>query len=192
MVHVKHPLSKKSTKSSLRTKTLTLKACTSLHRCKRLAPIGAVRPSQCQHCWHSYAGTPTSQLDIAVRKNWGSHIDASHSRQPLVKGERLVRYEVNAVMPRECAGTELVLLSAALVTLERSRRTTRKRCRQTWAGVAGRLQRSSIAHKGWAGAWGEHTFARLRTNLDCNTEIYCCCTNDACRPSCVAETRPES
>ena len=37
-------------------------------------------------------------LDIAVRKNWESHIDASHSRQPLVKGERLVRYEVNAVM----------------------------------------------------------------------------------------------
>ena len=32
------------------------------------------------------------------RKNSGSHIDASHSRQPLVKGERLVRYEVNAVM----------------------------------------------------------------------------------------------
>ena len=32
------------------------------------------------------------------RKNLGSHIDASHSRQPLVKGERLVRYEVNAVM----------------------------------------------------------------------------------------------
>ena len=33
------------------------------------------------------------------RKNSNSHIDASHSRQPLVKGERLVRYEVNAVMP---------------------------------------------------------------------------------------------
>ena len=32
------------------------------------------------------------------RKNSGSHIDASHSRQPLVKGERLVRYEVNAVI----------------------------------------------------------------------------------------------
>ena len=32
------------------------------------------------------------------RKNLGSHIHASHSRQPLVKGERLVRYEVNAVM----------------------------------------------------------------------------------------------
>ena len=34
------------------------------------------------------------------RKNSNSHIDASHSRQPLVKGERLVRYEVNAVMRR--------------------------------------------------------------------------------------------
>ena len=33
-----------------------------------------------------------------LHKNSGSHIDASHSRQPLVKGERLVRYEVNAVM----------------------------------------------------------------------------------------------
>ena len=32
------------------------------------------------------------------RKNLGSHIDASHSRQPLVKGERLMRHEVNAVM----------------------------------------------------------------------------------------------
>ena len=37
-------------------------------------------------------------MDIAVHKNWESHIDASHSRQPLVKGERLVRYEVNAVI----------------------------------------------------------------------------------------------
>ena len=35
---------------------------------------------------------------LELRKNWGSHIDASHSRQPLVKGERLVRNEVNAVM----------------------------------------------------------------------------------------------
>ena len=35
---------------------------------------------------------------LQPRKNWGSHIDASHSRQPLVKGERLVRHEVNAVM----------------------------------------------------------------------------------------------
>ena len=34
-------------------------------------------------------------------KNCISHIDASHSRQPLVKGERLVRYEVNAVMVRK-------------------------------------------------------------------------------------------
>jgi hypothetical protein len=35
---------------------------------------------------------------MSSRKNSGSHIDASLSRQPLVKGERFVRYEVNAVM----------------------------------------------------------------------------------------------
>ena len=35
----------------------------------------------------------------APPKSMISHIDASLSRQPLVKGERLVRYEVNAVMP---------------------------------------------------------------------------------------------
>ena len=32
------------------------------------------------------------------RKNSEIHIDVSHSRQPLVKGERLVRYAVNTVM----------------------------------------------------------------------------------------------
>ena len=35
---------------------------------------------------------------IKLRKNSESHIDAFHSRQPLVKRERLMRYEVNAVM----------------------------------------------------------------------------------------------
>ena len=35
---------------------------------------------------------------VFTRQKYRSHIDASHSRQPLVKGERLVRYEVNAVM----------------------------------------------------------------------------------------------
>ena len=43
--------------------------------------------------------------DQSPLKNLGSHIDASHSRQPLVKGERLVRYEVNAVMVSVWAGT---------------------------------------------------------------------------------------
>jgi hypothetical protein len=37
-------------------------------------------------------------LEHQFRKNCYSHIDASLSRQPLVKGERLVRGEVNAVM----------------------------------------------------------------------------------------------
>ena len=57
----------------------------------------ALHTSACRTTTHT---TIYSQLDIAVRKNWESHIDASHSRQPLlVKGERLVRYEVNAVIP---------------------------------------------------------------------------------------------
>ena len=37
-------------------------------------------------------------MEHALRKNCEIHIDVSHSRQPLVKGERLVRYEVNTVM----------------------------------------------------------------------------------------------
>jgi hypothetical protein len=40
--------------------------------------------------FHSWGTSP--------RKNSMIHIDVSHSRQPLVKGERLVRYEVNTVM----------------------------------------------------------------------------------------------
>ena len=44
------------------------------------------------------APTEMSVGNLSSRKNSVSHIDASHSRQPLVKGERLVRYEVNAVM----------------------------------------------------------------------------------------------
>ena len=55
------------------------------------------------HCWSSCWSASIKWNHHIVgagglRKNWGSHIDASHSRQPLVKGERLVRHEVNAVM----------------------------------------------------------------------------------------------
>ena len=42
-------------------------------------------------------------------KNWISHIDASHSRQPLVKGERLVRLEVNAVIEQATWTVALIL-----------------------------------------------------------------------------------
>ena len=49
--------------------------------------------------WPSAAGGGALTVGaLELRKNWGSHIDASHSRQPLVKGERVVRHEVNAVM----------------------------------------------------------------------------------------------
>ena len=45
-----------------------------------------------------HPGTVRCSWGARPRKNYESHIDASLSRQPLVKGERLVRYEVNAVM----------------------------------------------------------------------------------------------
>ena len=48
---------------------------------------------------------------LELRKNWGSHIDASHSRQPLVKGERLVRHEVNAVITNIASGATFNLTS---------------------------------------------------------------------------------
>jgi len=35
--------------------------------------------------------------------------------------------------------------------------------------------------------FGANIVPCLRTNLDCNTAIYCCCTCDACLCSCVAE-----
>ena len=55
------------------------------------------------NCWGSLAcwGPKVPQKLVGAprsRENSGSHIDASHSRQPLVKGERLLHYEVNAVM----------------------------------------------------------------------------------------------
>ena len=69
---------------------------------------------------------------LELRKNWGSHIDASHSRQPLVKGERLVRYEVNAVMAcnsrvankvnSECFYLQQQLYLARFVSAERKQR----------------------------------------------------------------------
>ena len=61
-------------------------------------PPDAVRGSSC----HNDQSVSCIRCDIVGTrrslKNSGSHIDASHSRQPLVKGERLVRYEVNAVI----------------------------------------------------------------------------------------------
>ena len=70
----------------------------SVQKCskKRTFPYRSVRTDQLGHLIRP------SGLLLGLKeplKNSGSHIDASHSRQPLVKGERLVRYEVNAVMP---------------------------------------------------------------------------------------------
>ena len=58
-------------------------------------------PSTIFHCFTAPLHNPShsgNSWSIMPCKKCESHIDASHSRQPLVKGERLARYEVNAVM----------------------------------------------------------------------------------------------
>jgi len=57
------------------------------------------------HAWKGY------RWRTSLPKNRESHIDASNPGQPLVTGERLVRYEVNAVMDRgvEAKAFELVV-----------------------------------------------------------------------------------
>ena len=85
------------------------------HSCRRLMPsmflVAPLEATQCigaglGHClaWHieSYPAEFV-KLGQESRKNSEIHIDVSHSRQPLVKGERLVRYEVNTVMTRGVA-----------------------------------------------------------------------------------------
>jgi hypothetical protein len=57
---------------------------------------------------------------ISSRKNSGSHIDASLSRQPLVKGERLVRYEVNAVMLKLNQQERVSFVSACCLMIGRA------------------------------------------------------------------------
>ena len=58
----------------------------------------AIDGTRCVQPASASVGITTEVGNQGSRKNSNSHIDASHSRQPLVKGERLVRYEVNAVM----------------------------------------------------------------------------------------------
>ena len=79
--------------------------CCSLGKCKDKAAPDEVRSPPPQPAVPNVSLTIARVCVLVVGglsplKNSGSHIDASHSRQPLVKGERLVRYEVNAVMPR--------------------------------------------------------------------------------------------
>ena len=73
-------------------------------RCKQRLPLVYFRPRLVGQ--RRRAGVPTGGVlvcwDMKSHKNSEIHIDVSHSRQPLVKGERLVRYEVNTVMPALC------------------------------------------------------------------------------------------
>ena len=81
----------------------------------QLFPVSAkVKPKV-----HDFSGSTESRASFLVwafaPQKYRSHIDASHSRQPLVKGERLVRYEVNAVMPKGIASGRPLPLQSAVV-----------------------------------------------------------------------------
>ena len=83
------------------------RACVVRASCVHRACI--VHACMCAHmracartCVHAAAtaacAAQKSGWGTSPRKNLEIHIDVSHSRQPLVKGERLVRYEVNTVI----------------------------------------------------------------------------------------------
>ena len=107
--------------------------------CMRLAG-GCVWLRACRHVLRFLVGAR------GPLKNPGSHIDASHSRQPFVKGERLVRYEVNAVMPGGCrqgrssktGATNLVSIASTEHPVARSGEFARgsAHCRQTSSTAA--------------------------------------------------------
>ena len=88
------------------------------------------------------------------RTNSESHIDASHSRQPLVNGDRLVRYEVNAVMGISQAAGLPALLRLSLWWLLRVAATSStslllscSRLVQCWAKARIKIARMTLTVK---------------------------------------------
>ena len=68
------------------------------HRHERPHGEGSANPSLRISLWLALQERACTYWDVTSLKNYESHIDASLSRQPLVKGERLVRTEMNAVI----------------------------------------------------------------------------------------------
>ena len=106
-------------------------------RIKTIKTIAKVR-QQTSKFWFQISIT---LLEPKLPKNWFSHIDASLSRQPLVKGERLVRYEVNAVIPlkKQCHTESncLILARSAIPIKTATRNSFRNNChRQFWTPQA--------------------------------------------------------
>ena len=88
--------------------------------------------------------------DVGTQKflqNWWSHIDASLSRQPLVKGERLVRCEVNRCDEKHSASWSLWLqtpmsrwLSCIFIHTVQASQPSQKNCKQ------GTLQKNTFCY----------------------------------------------
>ena len=89
---------------------------------------------------------------LSPLKNSGSHIDASLARQPLVKGERLVRCEVNAVMLESQGRARRGAAEECGAMFVRSARAVCPRARQALkhlvevAGAWGRPQANPLAY----------------------------------------------
>ena len=77
---------------------LSCKACIAWHPSRLQRISVAVSVLTCCTClMRNYQRASMVGAQKLPQNSW-SHIDASHSRQPLVKGERLVRSQVNAVI----------------------------------------------------------------------------------------------
>ena len=76
--------------------TAKYKHCINLSSKCKVVPIRSRKSRSRQNLRE--CATPYHKVGDYPLKNNGSHIDASLSRQPLVKGERLVRAEMNAVI----------------------------------------------------------------------------------------------
>ena len=134
-----------------------------------------------------------------------SHIDASHSRQPLVKGERLVRYEVNAVMVCVSNGTSCgTILCAQVLIGQPARFVTPQgyaapgvvRCQCNMRASLSKLKKMAprrkivVTSKSPVGDISVVTLIRTDTTLDHSqkAEKVCTVTCEKCHPNAVRAT----
>ena len=89
------------------------KHCSHLSSKCNAMPIGS--PKSRSRPNYRECAAPYHRVGDEPLKNNGSHIDASLSRQPLVKGERLVRAEMNAVI--NITATTICYIFFAFTTL---------------------------------------------------------------------------
>ena len=114
------------------------------------------------------ASLPFIRVWACAPQKSGSHIDAPHSRQPLVKGERLVRYEVNAVMP---------LAFKHFAGLPRRKRSDSNACHSAAAQAKTCAQRCKLAAH-WL-SWQKNKKTTTTTTTNTSHPRPCASTDNA-------------